>query len=667
MKFSYNWIRELVPGLDTEPQELMRLITMKTAECEGLEQVGADTIIEVDNKSLTHRPDLWGHYGMAREVAAISQLVSAHGKLLDPVKLSLVPKGEAAIGIEIEDFALCPRYSALVFENVTVLPSPLWLEQRLEAVGLNAINNIVDVTNYVMAELAQPMHAFDSAKLHGPAIFVRSARAGEQFAGLNEESYRLSPSNLVIADAEGPIALAGVKGGLRSGIGPDTKRIVLESANFQAASVRKTSVALKLRTDASMRFEKSQDPLNTVRGLARALELLEQVSPGIRLVGGLADSHGELKKPAPIELTVDWLKKKLGRELDARDVRSILQSLEFGVEEPAPGHFRVTVPSWRATKDISIKDDLLEEVGRMVGYESITPRAPLIESAVPPEDRSRKYLRRVRNMAVAQGFTEVYNYSFVTEEMARAFHMSVEEHVGVSNPIASGQTLLRTSLLPAILKNVVDNSRHLTGFRLFEIGREIHARDGVLPEEVPHFAAAMYAREGDGRESLFELKRLAECLMEGCQLRPATARAFEHPERAAIVAWRGEDVGRLFELHPDLGVEGRAAILDLDLTKMEKLDDRERRYQPWSRFPVSAFDLSVVAGLREPSVNIERRLRSAAGNDLVEIEFLREYTGAPLPRDRKSVTFRLTVGASDRTLSSEEVTAIRERVIAAVD
>jgi phenylalanyl-tRNA synthetase beta chain len=178
----------------------------------------------------------------------------------------------------------------------------------------------------------------------------------------------------------------------------------------------------------------------------------------------------------------------------------------------------------------------------------------------------------------------------------------------------------------------------------------------------------MYAREGDGRESLFELKRLAECLMDGAEARLATTRPFEHPERAAIMAWRGEDVGRLFELHPELGIEGRAAILDLDFTKMEKLGLQEaRRYQPWSRFPVSAFDLSVVAGLREPSADIERRLASAAGSDLVEIEFLREYIGAPpLPQDRKSVTYRLTVGAVDRTLSSEEVGAIRERVMAAV-
>jgi phenylalanyl-tRNA synthetase beta chain len=244
--------------------------------------------------------------------------------------------------------------------------------------------------------------------------------------------------------------------------------------------------------------------------------------------------------------------------------------------------------------------------------------------------------------------------------------MNLEEHVGVANPIASGQTLLRASLLPAILKNILDNSRHLPAFRLFEIGREIRARDGALPEEVPHFAAAMYAREGDGRESLFELKRLAECLMEGCRLRLDTARPFEHPERAATIAWRDEDVGRLFELHPSLVPKGRASILDLDLGTMEKLDKRERRYQTLRRFPVSAFDLSVVRALRDPAGEIERQLAAAAGSDLVEIEFVREYIGAPLPADRKSVTYRLTVGASDRTLSSEEVGAIRARVMAAV-
>jgi phenylalanyl-tRNA synthetase beta chain len=765
MKFSYNWIRELVPGLHQSPQDLLRLITMKTAECEGLEPVGAplesasvarvaaiesikdshnqivkvetarygtktvvcgapncrlgmlsvylpmnpaviagveshgmlasglelginrdhtgiveletevllapDTVIEVDNKSLTHRPDLWGHYGMAREVAAIT-----HHKLHDPVHLGLLPTDQrpteprpqgSVINVNIEDLSLCPRYSALLFENVTVAPSPLWLQYRLEAIGLNSINNIVDVTNYVMSELAQPMHAFDQEKLHGQTIFVRGARAGEQIVALNDENYSLNPANLVIADANGPIAIAGVIGGLHSAIGAATKRIVLESACFEASSVRKTSVALKLRTDASMRFEKSQDPANTVRGLARAIELLEQVSPGIRLVGGLAERKAELKAPPLIELSVDWIATKLGRAVTAHDVRSILESLGFQIAETNPGRFSVTVPSWRATKDVSIKDDLLEEVGRMLGYDSISPQAPLIASVVPPDNPMRTYQRRVRNMAAAQGFTEVSNYSFISEDMARAFHFPLESHLRVANPIASDQTLMRLSLLPGIHKNILENSRRLNSFRLFEIGREIHPSRELLPEEIPHFAAAIYTRDGDGSANLFELKRLAECLMPECELRQGAAvRPFEHPERAAEVLWRDENIGRLFELHPSLGVEGRAAILDLDLALIERLDHREVRYQPLRRFPTSAFDLSVVAPLRDPAGNIERLLKSAAGSDLAEIEFVRQYAGAPLPEDRKSVSYRLTVGAPDRTLSSDEVTEIRNRIIDAL-
>ncbi len=631
-------------------------------ELETEELLATDTVIEVDNKSLTHRPDLWGHYGMAREVAAITK-----HPLRDPVRPDLVPHGPSPIQVRIDDLALCPRFTALVFENVTVGPSPLWLQYRLEAIGLNTINNIVDVTNYVMAELAQPMHAYDRDKLHGDTIVVRNARAGEQMAALNHQTYQLNESNLVIADSEGAIGIAGVIGGLDSAIGPATTRIVLEAANFQAVSVRKTSVALKLRTDASMRFEKSQDPLNTVRGLARATELLQQVSPGIRMIGGLAEQKAELKPPPPIELSVEWVARKLGREISAEDVRSILESLEFRVTEIGSRRFSVTVPSWRATKDISLKDDLLEEVGRMIGYESIAPQPPLIEAVAPPANPLRKYQRRVRQMAAAQGFTEVYNYSFISEEMALAFQFPPDAHLRVANPIASDQTLMRMSLLPGIHKNILDNSRRFHSFRLFEIGLEIHrSSNQLLPEEIPHFTAAIYTREGDGSAALFELKRLAECLMPQCAVQMAAARPFEHPERAAVVQWRGENIGRLFELHPSLGVEGRAAILDLDLAVLERLDKRDTLYQPLRRFPTSAFDLSVVTELREPAGDIERRLIAAAGSDLVEIEFVRQYIGAPLPENRKSVSYRLTAGAMDRTLSSEEVAAIRSRVIEAM-
>jgi phenylalanyl-tRNA synthetase beta chain len=649
MKFSYHWLRELVDNLDTTPEDLARLITLRTAECEGIESHATDSIIEVDNKSLTHRPDLWGHHGMAREVAAIF-----HRKLLDPVP-SREFTGHSPVHIDIENFALCPRYSALVLDNVTVQPSPAWLRDRLESVGINAVNNVVDVTNFVMAELAQPMHAFDADKLRGDTIFVRSATDGESFTSLHGDLYPLDHTNLVIADSGGAIALAGVLGGSASPVSETTTRIVLESANFNASCIRKTSSKLRLRTDASMRFEKAQDPINTVRGLARALELLEQVSPGIKLVGGLADAYRPAPEPPPVVLPLDWVDRKLGTSLPAEGVRAILEALEFKVEEIDPRTFSVFTPSWRATKDVAIKDDLVEEVGRMVGYDSITPVAPLTPARVPPANPQREFHHHVREMAAAQGFTEVHNYSFVSEEMARAFSLDPAEHVQVANPIAADQNLLRRSLLPGIWKNVRDNVRHFDQFRFFEIGREIHP-----DHEVPHFAAAVYAKD-DGLGGLLELKRLAECLLPGVRVHPADqTQPHEHPRRAADIVHGETSLGRLFEFHPSMVETGRAAVLDLDLTLLFQHQPEASRYRTLRRFPDSAFDLSVVAPSRALIADVEAQLSRHAGADLLSISFVRDFT---LADGQRSLSFHLTVGAPDRTLSSEEVGAIRARVI----
>jgi phenylalanyl-tRNA synthetase beta chain len=759
LKFSYNWIRELVDGLDLPAAALERLITLKTAECEGIEPVGellncaclarvesvepiaeshnvkavvdlgrhgrktvvcgakncrpgivtvyaaigkktiagvesdgmlasaaelgisrdhegilemegvpgapmpgcaADFVIEIDNKSITHRPDLWGHHGMAREVAAI-----AGGKLKDPAKLDLLPQAAPGVKVSIENFDLCPRYCALAIENITVGPSPLWLQQRLYAIGLNAINNVVDTTNFVMAELAQPIHAFDADKLSGDTIFVRSARSGEAFHALNGETYTLDDSNLVIADAAGAIGLAGVIGGMESSIGGATTRIVLESATFQAGSVRRTSSAIKLRTDASMRFEKSQDPNNTVRGLARAVEILRESSPGMRIVGGVADCRKEIPAPPPIELALDWLARKLGRVVPAEEVRAILERLEFGVAEPRPGIFSVTVPSWRATKDISMRDDLVEEVGRMIGYDSISPAAPLVAATVPPGNPEREFQHETRDIFVDLGFTEVYNYSFIGEKEARAFGLQRDAHVRVANPIASDQELMRASLLPGVWKNILDNAKHKDSFRLFELGLEIHKGAAGLPKEVPHLAAAIYERHGEGSQSLFELKRAAECLMPGVEAKPVDARGFEHPARAAAMEWRGRTVGRLFELHPTLVESGRAAVLDLDLAAVRELRAAAHvKYSPVRRYPSSAFDLSVICGLRELAGELQSRIAAAAGPLLESVEFVRQYSGPPLEEGRKSVSFRVTLGSSERTLSTEEMGGVRDQIIA---
>jgi phenylalanyl-tRNA synthetase beta chain len=757
MKFSYQWLCELVEGVRPDPLELGRVITMKTAECEGVEafapylarvaaarvlsaepvpgthnqkvvvdagaygqrtvvcgapncragmmtiyvppgtrlgplqietvEIGGvqsdgmlasgqdlginrdhsgildmggqsfdlkpDWIIEIDNKSLTHRPDLWGHHGMAREVAAITGM-----KLLDPARMELLPAEPSPLSVAIEDYTLCPRYSALLFENVSVRPSPLWLQYRLEAVGLNPINNIVDVTNFVMAELAQPMHAFDADKLQGHTICARPGRADERLLALNGDWYDLGPSNVVIADGTGPVAIGGVIGGAGSAIGTETTRIVLESANFQASSIRKTSSALKLRTDASMRFEKAQDPVNTLRGLARAVELLRIVSPGIRIVGGLADAWQPKPAPAPIHLPLEWLNRKLGRAIPAAEVRSILESLQFGVEETEPGVFTVSVPTWRATKDVSMRDDLVEEVGRMIGYDTIAPQAPLVAATPPPPNEERAFYHRVRDTMVQQGFTEVYNYSFVSEDEIALFGFDAKDHLRVGNPIAADQQLMRNSLLSGLLRNIRHNSKHFDAFRFFEIGHEIHPREDGLPQEIPHLAAVIFTRETNGSE-LFELKRVAECLLPGAALTPVEGRSYEHPARAAVVG----GIGRLFELHPSLVEGGRAGVLDLDLHALRQAQRKERKYKALRRYPASAFDLSVLAGVREFAGLIQNRMSEFAGADLLSIEFLRQYEGPPLREGTKSVSYRLTVGGPGRTLSSDEVSAIRTRII----
>ncbi|HEY1949002.1 MAG TPA: phenylalanine--tRNA ligase subunit beta [Bryobacteraceae bacterium] len=768
MKFSYQWLRELVPGLATEPADLQRLITMKTAECEGIERVGLhfasvvaarvvsveplpkgknkavridighgkivsvvcgapnvrpgmfapwvppgtllgdktigratiegiesegmlasaaelgisrdhaglleltdteageplkglspDWIIEIDNKSLTHRPDLWGHYGMAREVAAISGQ-----RLVDPVQPGLLPGGAPVIQVEIADHALCPRYSALVFENVKVGPSPLWLQARLEHLGLNPINNAVDVTNYILAELPQPMHAFDADKLAGETIFVRPARAGEELAALNGETYQLTDADLVIADASGPIALAGVIGGADSAISESTTRVVLESANFQASSVRLTSSRHKLRTDASMRFEKALDPENTIRGLARAVELLRQVCPGIRLVGGVADNRSALVTLEPIILPMSFVVRKLGKAVSQAEVTGILRALGFGVTERASEILTVTVPTWRATKDISLKDDLVEEVGRMIGYDSITPAPPLAATVVPPPNVLRAQLRGLRGELTAQGFTEVHNYSFVTENDIRRFHGDPASHISVLNPIASELTHLRRSLLPGLFKNIVTNVRFFPVFRLFEIGSEIHGEF----REVPHIAGVLYNAHGN-EQDFFEMKRAVECIFPAARLTAAEGRVYEHPMRTAEIHWHHGIIGRLFELHPSLlqaeSIEGRAVFFDIDLAEAQKIGSESPafRYTPLRKYPTSGFDLSVITDLKTPVDGVQNELTRLAGASLVTIEFIRQYSGPPLPQGQKSISYHLKLGALDHTMTAEEVTGIRNGIV----
>ncbi len=763
MKFSYQWISELVGDLSVAPSELEGLITVKTAECEGIKSFGGhfanvkavriqrfhsvgkgknkavtidtgqgrevqvvcgapnvregmitawvppgtdlhgdlisvaiidgvesqgmlasaaelgisrdnsgilelsnaipggplsalrpDWIIDIDNKSLTHRPDLWGHVGMAREVAAI-----VGQTLREPIDLSLLGESSSPFRVEIEDYSLCPRYSALLLENVRVGPSPLSLQARLQSIGLNPINSIVDITNFVLAELPQPMHAFDADKLNGTTIFVRLARPGERLSALNGETYDLHPADLVIADASGPVALAGVIGGSDSAISATTTRVLLESANFAPTGVRLTSARHKIRTDASMRFEKSLDPENTLRGLARAVSLCDSSIS----VGGVIDNSAPRHAALPIALPVDFVARKLGTPLTSGQIQTILSALGFGVAESAPGLLTVHVPSWRATKDIAHKDDLVEEVGRMIGYDQIALQPPLVASVVPPANPFRTYFRKMRSEMAAQGFTEVYNYSFMGGADAARFGFAPADLLAVVNPIAAEMTHLRPSLLPGLWKNIVDNVRHFREFRLFELGSAI-ARNGT---ETPHLAAVLYSAHADERD-LFELKRVIECLLPEACLRAVSPRIYQHPTRAADISWHGSLVGQFFELHPSLlkdeGIEGRAMLFDINLQGTQLISARlTKKYVPPRKYPTSGLDLSVITAVEVPVAEIYDGLKALGSSDLALLRFIDQYEGPPLPPGSKSVTYHLEIGALNHTVTAEEVSEVRNRII----
>ena len=318
-----------------------------------------------------------------------------------------------------------------------------------------------------------------------------------------------------------------------------------------------------------MRFEKSLDSENTVRALARAMELVPLVSPGARVVGGVVDNRGPVPERKHIEMPMSFLTRKLGKDVSQAETTRLLTALGFAVKESAPAVLAVQVPTWRATKDVSMKDDLVEEIGRMVGYDSITPTPPLVASTVPPANPLRIYLRQLRAQLTAQGFTEAHNYSFDTEADIKRFGGDPASHIAVQNPIASELTHLRRSLLPGLFNSVIANERYFPEFRLFEIGNEIHPSAGRdLPKEETHLVAAFFSAHGQDQEFL-ELKRVLECAFPGARLRACEPLPYEHPVRTSEVLWGGAVIRRLFELHPSLlkseGVEGRAMIFDVNV------------------------------------------------------------------------------------------------------
>ncbi len=629
-----------------------------------------DTVLTVDNKSLTHRPDLWGHYGIAREMAAITgeKLKEYETGVKFPVK------GEG-FAVEVKDPELCPRYIGIKIEGIKVEPSPSWMQKRLRAVGYRPINNIVDVTNYVMAELGQPLHAFDADELD-KGIVVRRAKDGETITTLDGVERKLPKDALVIADHKKAVAIAGVMGGNNSEIADQTTTILLEAATFHPSSVRKTSVKLGLRTEAVQRFEKSLDPHLAETAAKKTCELILKICPGAKIAGPKTDVKNFKDKNIVVNVNLARVFSKIGVEVPVKKVGAILEKLGFSVGTVSDGKMKIEVPSFRATKDVSIEDDLVEEIARMYGYENIPAHLPELPIKLPLEnkERTKKHLAR-ELLAHGMGFDEVYNYSFYSIDDIRKALLPEELHILVENYLSEDQTHLRVSLMPNLLKNVANNLKHLGSFNIFEVGRTYEDLQEYFPKEEKKICGVIVKNRKEKEEVFYEAKGALETFLEhfripGLEMRKGESLCpYAHPNRYAeyFLKQNGEGVARVFELHPlvakNYGVDdAKIGAFEINFTKLMDIAPKEIKYRPVPKFPGITMDVSVLIDRNREIGELQKAIRGADKQLIKSVKLFDVYEGTNIPQGKKALAFSILFQAEDRTLTDEESKKIQEKI-----
>ncbi|MFH1583004.1 MAG: phenylalanine--tRNA ligase subunit beta [Candidatus Falkowbacteria bacterium] len=618
-----------------------------------------DVILEVDNKSITHRADLWSHYGLARDISAF---LNTKFKAYKPKAGILKAKKIIfRFKVKIEDFSLCPRYMAVGLEGLKVAPSPKWMQDRLLTAGSRPINNIVDVTNYVMLELGQPLHAFDKNFIDH--IVVRQAKTGEIIETLDGQKRKLESDMLVIADQTKPVAVAGVMGGANSEINNQTDSIIIESANFNFDSVRKTAQKLGLRTEASMRFEKGLDPNLCELGLARAVELLLKICPEARVAGNLADEKRYKLKQGPVELDLSWLSRFIGHEFTSKQVKQILEKLGFGVKAKKLSflgetklQFSVTIPSWRAIHDVSLREDLAEEVTRIYGYNNLKSELPKIDLAPPLVMEEKVLIRKIKNiLSVGAKMCEVYNYSFVKVGGAESFKLV--------NPISLDLKYLRTTLLPGLIENIKTNQANEEKIAIYEIGRVFWDKPGEnnLPFQEKRLGFALATN--DASDLFRELKGVITYLLNSFNIDVT----FDVVENRAGVFVDGELIGQVYEMEKDAasykGIKKKAVLAEIELEKLYKsVKNRPiKQYIEPPKYPSAVRDLAFVINEKILYNNIVKEIKNFS--DLIkQADLFDVYQGGKLGQGKKSLAFHIIYQA-DKTLTSEEIDEIQRKLV----
>ena len=632
-----------------------------------------DIILEIDNKSMTNRPDLWGHYGIARELAAL------YGLPLKPIAPYRSDVGQGSLTVTVEDTERCPRYVAASIENLYVKPATYKMQSRIWKVGMRPINALVDVTNYVMLATGQPTHAFDSDHIAGH-IIVRRAAEGEKLLLLNGKELPLSTDDLVIADDAGAVGLAGVMGGAKDSILPETSRVILEVANFDAKGIRRTALRYDNRTEASARYEKAIDPERCDQALAMSMALFAELYPEMK-VTGLSDLYPKHLENAEIDVTLSWLERRLGKSLTPDDVKKKMELLGYQVSFEGD-NMHVVVPTWRSTGDVSIKADIMEEVARMYGYENFeaAPITTSFDGAINQLDKDLE--RKIKEyLSFRCGMQEIFTYPWMDELYVNAVLQSTDGILALSTPPSPAERLVRSSLLPNLCKAVVKNERYFDEFAIYETAQVFRDENYTTPydprEKLPsqrkHVAGAFVCGGKDVTTLFRKAKGVLEMMPRYTHMEGFTFKQVEKPAWADNVVWLNvylgeERIGDLALLSKKVSMECgiknlNVMLFELDQDCLKPFRSRTNSFTHLPEYPMTEYDISVLLPGEVKWEDVAQTIRGVKSELFHGAHFVDEYRGKQVPDGKKSVTVRLAIGSKEKTLTSAEIEDVANGVI----
>ena len=633
-----------------------------------------DIILEIDNKSMTNRPDLWGHYGIAREIAALYDLPMTQFPHFDRNV-----ENTAGFHVTVEDAERCPRYLSAQIEGLYVKPAPYQMQNRIWKVGMRPINALVDITNYVMLATGQPTHAFDSDHIAGHVI-VRRAGEGEKLLLLNGKELALSSDDLVIADDAGVVGLAGVMGGAKDSILPDTSKVILEVANFDAKGIRRTALRYDNRTEASARYEKAIDPERCDQAFDLSMQLFSDLYPEMK-VTGLVDQYPQHLKQAEIDVALSWLERRLGKRLPPEEIKHKMELLGYGITFNGD-NMHVVVPTWRSTGDVSIQADIMEEVARMYGYENFEaePITTTFDGAINQLDKDLE--RRIKEyLAIRCGMQEIFTYPWMEEQFVNAVLQSTDGILSLSTPPSPAERFVRSSLLPNLCKAVVKNERYFNEFSIFETAQVFRDENYTSPyderEKLPSQrknVAGAFATTGKDITALFrKAKGVVEMMARYVHMEALTFQQTEKPVWADNVVWlniyRGDEkVGDLALLAKKVsmacGIKNMNVMLfQLDQDSLVPLKSRTNTFTHLAEYPMTDYDISLLVDGSVQWKDVAQTVRGIKSELLHGASFVDEYRGKQVPAGKKSLTLRLAIGSKEKTLTSAEIEEVASGVL----